>query len=909
MFNNNFDIIEELITGERDIGLILDNRPERFAAVQKRAAPAASPADGRVFKQSRVDSLVWAFRDIGYLYAELNPLGETYNKEFTRLAEFQEQSYHRLSPEEFGLSDADLDTEFFGGKSIGGTLPLRKILERFRRTYCSHVGVEFLHIQNKKIREWLIDRMETSRNATPFSRERKKINISDLMKSDALENILHRTFLGQTRFSIQGADVVIPALHYLVDSARTHQIDEIVMGTSHRGRLSILYAILNLSPKDIFYRFEENFEPGMYGGSGDVRYHIGYCTRHVNDDGTSVNITLMPNSSHLESVDPVVEGDARGLQDLRGDAERKKILPVILHGDASFSAQGVVAETFNLSQLAGYTTGGTIHIVINNQIGFTTSVEEGRSGLNPTDIARMMPVPIFHVNGDEPEAVLHVIKLAMEYRQAFHRDVVVDIYCFRRFGHNEGDEPSYTQPHMYALIKDHESTASLYLKKCIEEGVITEDEAEEMRNGFNQSLSTALKQERSEKGETGEPRGKPHEEERTEKKEAPTAVSERLLLDTAKKITTPPPDFEMHPRLKKIIENNYKKFSEQKLVDWGMAESLAFGSLLLEGVPVRLSGQDSERGTFSQRHLVWWEKEKEGCCHYIPLANLASEQAEPSFYDSPLSEYSVLAFEYGYATARRDALVIWEAQYGDFVNGAQVVIDNYIIAGRSKWNIENDLVILLPHGYEGMGPEHSSGHPERFLQLCAEGNIRVCNLTTPAQYFHLLRRQKKLPDRRPLVVMTPKSLLRHPRSVSSLDELSGGGFHSIIEDVSGADIERLLFCSGKIYFDCTNDFTDKRRETTGIVRVEQLYPFPKKEIEGLLGKYRKVKSLSWVQEEPRNRGAWRFIQERFERFFPDSDLRYIGREASASPATGSMKKHKEEQQAIVAKAMDKYEKN
>ena len=903
MFNNNFEYIEEIVTDKHDFEQILENRAERFALTQKRTAFV----EGMVFKQSRVDSLLWAYRDIGYLYANVNPLGESFTRDFTRIVEFQEETYHKLSLEEFGLSEADLDSEFFGGKFIAkDALSLRKILKLFNQTYCSSVGVEFLHIQIKRIREWLIERMESSRNATVFSREQKRIILIDLIKTEEMENILHKTFIGRHRFSIQGADVVIPALHFLVDSAHRYGIEEIVMGTSHRGRLPILNFILNLSPEEIFYLFEANFVPGMAGGSGDVKYHIGFCTRHMNDDGTTVNITLLPNSSHLESVDPVVEGNARGLQDLRGDFERKKIMPVILHGDASFSAQGVVAETFNLSQLKGYTTGGTIHIVINNQIGFTTSPERGRSGLNPTDIAKIMPVPILHVNGDDPEAVVHVIQLALEYRQNFRRDVVVDIYCYRRYGHNEGDEPSFTQPHMYELITGHEGTASMYLKKCLEEGIITNEEADDLRTRYQETLVSALSDERRKKAEIKRPAASTNGE---EEKEFITAVEEPIILDIAKKITTVPPDFNIHSRLKKIINNNSKKFMEDNQVDWAMAESLAFGTLLVEGVPVRLSGQDSERGTFSQRHLVWWESEKEECCHYIPLANLSKDQAELSVCNSPLSEYSVLAFEYGYATAREDALVIWEAQFGDFINGAQVIIDNYIIAGRSKWNIKNGLVLLLPHGYEGLGPEHSSGHLERFLQLSAQDNIEVCNVTTPAQYFHLLRRHKKNRNQKPLVIMTPKSLLRHPRAASPLTELSKGSFQKILEDVSVGEIQRLIFCSGKIYYELSSDLNKDNHVTTGLVRVEQLYPFPHSELESVLRKYRKVKSYYWVQEESRNRGAWRYMCEQFEQYFPEIRLLYIGREASASPATGSLKEHNEEQQAIVSRAVRVYDKN
>jgi 2-oxoglutarate dehydrogenase, E1 component len=895
MFNNNLNYMEDLIDGEVELAAVLENKAERFALVKK-CGPAV---DEHIFKQCCVDSLLWAYRDIGYLYAKLNPLGEKYNREFTRLPEFQEESYHKLSLEEFGLSDADRDTEFFGGKSVGKR-PLREILDWFNQTYCSSIGVEFLHIQNKNIREWLIEKMESVKNTPELSREQKRIILDDLIKNEEMENFLHRTFIGQKRFSIQGADVLIPALHFLTDSASRSGIEEIVLGTSHRGRLSVLNFILNLSPEDIFFHFEENFMPEMPGGSGDVKYHIGYCTKHVNDDGTAVNITLLPNSSYLESVDAIVEGDARGVQDLKNDALGNKVIPVLIHGDASFSAQGVVAETFNLSRLPRYTTRGTIHIVINNQIGFTTSSIQGRSGLNPTDVAKMLPVPIFHVNGDNPESVIYVIDLALEYRRTFHSDVVVDIYCFRKYGHNEGDEPSYTQPYMYELIKSHEGAASLFFKKCLTEGIVTADEPEKMRNSYRETLVFSLKHER-EKNATVKNLSAVIKE--PEWDDTVTAVDETTLIDIIKKITTIPPNFNIHSRLKNIIENNFRKFSENGQIEWGMSEALAYGTLLLEGIPVRLSGQDSERGTFSQRHLVWWELEKMDCCHYIPLANLSKNQAEIMLCASPLSEYSVLAFEYGYATARPDALVIWEAQFGDFVNGGQVIIDNYIIAGRSKWGVENDLVMLLPHGYEGQGPEHSNGHMDRFLHLCAEDNIRVCNVSTPSQYFHLLRKQKKGRKLRPLVIMTPKSLLRHPRSVSSLHDLSKGSFQRILEDQADKGIGRLLFCTGKIYYDLTGASKKDRNKIIGIVRVEQLYPFPRNEIDAVLRKYRSVKSYYWVQEEPQNRGAWGYMREQFDKYFSEIDLKYIGRNASASAATGSLKLHNEEQATVVARAL------
>ncbi len=899
MFANSLEYMETLLSGRGDTERILENRPEDYAVIP--AAPGA--ADVREFKQGRVDSMVWAFRDIGFLYAGLNPLGEEYERDFTRLPEYREGSYHRLAPEEFGLSEEDLDTEFFGGRYIGpGPTPLREILDRLRKIYCSSVGVEFLHIQNKDIREWLIRRIEEGGNSTDFTREQKLRFLADLMGTEEMENALHKTFIGQKRFSVQGADAMIPALHYIADNASRHGIQELVIGASHRGRLSILNQILGKPPGDIFHLFEENVVPGVPGGSGDVKYHIGYCTRHVNDDGTSVSVTLLPNSSHLESVTPVAAGNARGLQDQAGDATGARIMPVILHGDASFAGQGVVAETFNLSRLPGYSTGGTIPIVVNNQIGFTTSSSRGHSGLNPTDIAKMLPVPVFHVNGDDIEAVVHVVRMAMEYRQAFHRDIVVDIVCYRRFGHNEGDEPSYTQPYMYELIKNHESAPSLYLKKCLGEGIISEQEARDMRDSIRKPLSVSFDREHG-KTPGNVPYGPGATGSRDE--DADTAVEETVLRGLADRLTAIPSGFTVHRRLEKIILQVRDRFMKNSTFDWSLAESLAFGSLLLEGVPVRLSGQDSERGTFSQRHMVWWEEEREECCHYAPLESLEDEHADISILNSPLSEYSVLAFEYGYSIARRNALVIWEAQFGDFVNGAQIIVDNYIVPGRSKWDVKSALVLLLPHGYEGMGPEHSDAKLERFLLLCAEDSIRVCNVTTPAQYFHLLRRQMKLRDRRPLVVMTPKSLLRHPMSVSALEDISKGGFRRVITDAA-PEVRRLLFCSGKIYYDIAGAMTDEDREITGIVRLEQLYPFPEAEIREAVRNFGKVKSYFWVQEEPKNRGAWLYASGRFGEAVPEVTLNYIGREASASPATGSHSRHREEQEQVVSRALNEY---
>ncbi len=903
MFNNHLEYIEEILPPDDYDALeeILENRAEWYATEDE----VTTPVPDQVYRQSRLDSLLWAYRDIGHLHADLNPLGESYVKDFTRVAEFQEETHQSLRPEDFDLSEDDLDREFFPGKYMGrGRLPLREILDRFDKTYCSTVGIEFLHIQNRDIREWLLTRMEGSLNTTELSGERKIQALRDLIENEEFENFLHKSFIGQKRFSSQGADVVIPALHYLVDRAIEHRIEEIVMGTSHRGRLSILNQILHKKPGEIFQLFGEDLDT-VVPGMGDVKYHIGYCTAHENDNGGSIQITLLPNSSHLESVDAIVEGNARGLQDLRDDDDGRRTLPVLLHGDASFPAQGVVAETFNLSRLQGYSTGGTVHVVINNQIGFTTSTTKGRSGLNPTDIARMLPVPIFHVNGDDPEAVLHVMEMALDYRQTFHRDVVVDVFCYRKYGHNEGDEPSYTQPVMYSLIEEHKSPAEIYAEKCIESGLVTVETVETWRKEFKDSFSSTLDRVKDKESEYWD-------EKQTEKKkteEPDTSVEEKTLRKIIDIATTVPEELDLHRRLKRIIEKKRKSFDENSTVDWGLAETLAMGSLLLEKIPVRLSGQDSERGTFSHRHLVWWEVEKEDCCHYIPLSSLSIHQADFNVYNSPLSEYSVLAFEYGYAVARPDALVMWEAQFGDFVNGAQIIIDNYLIAAKTKWAVKNGLVLLLPHGYEGMGPEHSSAHMERFLLLCAEENMQVCNVSTPAQYFHLLRRQKKAASEIPLVIFTPKSLLRHQLALSPLKDFTGGRFRRIINRVNDSSITRLIFCTGKVYYDLLENSDEKTGSETGIVTIEQLYPFPKEELAGVIEKYGKVKEYLWVQEESRNRGAWYYMKDRFSEYFPEIYITYTGRTKSASPATGSPKQHNEEQQAIINAAIKNHRQN
>jgi 2-oxoglutarate dehydrogenase E1 component len=893
--------------------------------------PASAPetSGGLAYKQGRVDSLLWAYRDVGYFYARLNPLMGTQAPSQNYLYPRAKGAYEQLSLEAFGLSQGDLTTEFSTGRAMKPSrAPLAEVLQAFGETYCSTFGVEFLHIQNKPIRNWLLNAMESCRNRLSLSQDERRIILEDLIKAEAFEQFLHKTFIGQKRFSLEGAEVLIPALHFLVNAASRSGLEEIVLGTTHRGRITILNLVLNKPADEIFSLFEDNHEPGQYGGSGDVKYHLGYSTDHAHADGSSVHVTLASNPSHLESVDAVVEGKVRAEQDRpsRGTfwQATKKVIPVVLHGDAAFSGQGVVAEVFNLSQLRGYHTGGTIHIIINNQIGFTTSGRDARSTYFPTDVAKMTSVPVFHVNGDDPEAVVYAVDLALRYRQKFSMDVVVDIFCFRRHGHNEGDEPSFTNPRMYRLIREHPGTAAVYGKTCAEAGVMSESEQEQMRRSFSNDLRSALKRSRE---NPPEPTMRPFQGKDWEglqgsysHQSVTTGVEEAVLRRIAGTLTSAPEGFHVHPKLRRILDEKAERLSQSESVDWAFAESLAFGTLLQEGHAVRLSGQDCERGTFSHRHATWWDTESPETEAYIPLNHLSEGQAPFYVHDSPLSEYSILGFEYGYSLSAPRSLVLWEAQFGDFSNGAQVIIDNFIAAAQSKWQRSSGLVLLLPHGYEGQGPEHSSAHLERFLQLCAEENLEVCNVTTPAQYFHLLRRQLKRSFRRPLVIMSPKSLLRHPLAVSRLGELARGGFHEVLTEAEaggGAGVDRggngrpagypaetrLVLCSGKLYY----DLWERRREldagAAALIRVEQLYPFPEQSLREALKGYPAAKSYVWAQEEPANRGALRHVREHLAAGFPQISFEFVSRPASASPAVGSHKQHLIEQRAVVDRAL------
>jgi 2-oxoglutarate dehydrogenase E1 component len=873
-------------------------------ALKRRGGAVASdgpiPTD-MAFKQSRVDSLLWGYRDVGYLYAHLNPLAPAEGEQKNYYAE-PAHTYEQLTLSEFGLSESDLQSEFWAGSVFSRSkMKLTDIIRALRETYCSTVAVEFLHIQNKPIRRWLIQQMESSRNKPSFSTEKKRVILDDLLTAEEFEHFMHTAFIGQKRFSLEGAESVIPALHHLVDSAPDMGIREIIMGMTHRGRLTVLNRILNKPPVELFREFEGIEDPGDFSSSGDVRYHLGFQSEHTHPDGSSVRVNLVANPSHLESVDPVVQGMARGVQRERGDTDRKQVVPLVLHGDAAFSGQGIVEETFNLSTLRGYKTGGTIHVIINNQIGFTTSARDARSTFFPTDVAKMLPVPVFHVNGDDPEAVAYTMDLAVRFRQTFGRDVVVDIFCYRKYGHNEGDDPSFTHPLMYKIIEHKKSQPVLYTERLIAEGVVTKEQTEWKRSDFRESLKAALQDARTAAVDGPVLTREPNAWEWGERVAAP---SEEILRFMADKLTAVPSGFHVHPKLKRIIDEKASRLTKDGTLDWAFAEALAFGSILLEGIPVRLSGQDSARGTFSQRHLVWWDTEALLPQPYTPLANLSPSQGRFSVYDSPLSEYSILGFEYGHALGQPQSLVMWEAQYGDFSNGGQVIIDNYVAAGEAKWGTISGIVLLLPHGFEGQGPEHSSAHLERFLMLCARNNIQVCNCTTPAQYFHLLRRQIKRSFRKPLIVMTPKSLLRHPRALSALADLSRGEFHEVLDDPAPpAKPRRLLLCSGKIFYDLLKAREDSGDSSTVIVRVEQLYPFPAKILEGVLESYRSVRERIWVQEEPRNRGAWTFIKERLAQELPNISVTYVGRGEAASPATGSHQVHVREQEEILQEAL------
>jgi 2-oxoglutarate decarboxylase len=869
--------------------------PVHWAKDQSQKGEEARVRDARVLQ------MINAYRVRGHLIADLDPL------------EYAVHRHPELDPAFYGLTIWDLDREFVCGGLCGRmTAKLRDILDTLRETYCGKIGPEYMHIQETVQKKWLQDRMEPTRNHDNLDGATKRRILMKLNDAEAFEKFLHTKYVGHKRFSLEGAESVIPMLDDLFNAATDDGVGEAVIGMAHRGRLNVLANILGKSYEKIFHEFEGDVDPDTTQGSGDVKYHLGADGTHQSPSGATLKLTLASNPSHLEAVDPIVEGMARAKQTLIDDKERKHVLPVLLHGDAAFAGQGVVAETLNLSQLKGYRTGGTVHIVINNQIGFTTGPESARSSVYATDVAKAVQAPIFHVNGDDPEACVRAIRMAHDFRQQFHKDVVIDMLCYRRHGHNEGDEPSLTQPRMYKAIKEHRSVRKIYTEQLLRKGDIDPKEAEQWLDAFQAKLQEAFDRTREDKEPTSQERALWTDEEITGFQMGPspdTAVSREQLETVSRALATMPENFTPHPKLKPILARRQAMAEGREPIDWGFAELLSFGTVLLEGFRVRLSGQDSGRGTFSQRHALLFDYVTGAS--YAPLKVLSTDK-ERGFvaYDSLLSEYGVLGFEYGYSVADPATLVMWEAQFGDFVNGAQIVVDQFVSSAEEKWSQHSGLVMLLPHGYEGQGPEHSSARLERFLTLCAEGNMQVVYPTTPAQYFHALRRQMKNDPRKPLIVMTPKSLLRHPRATSSLDELIQGRFEPVLVDgapVDGAPVDgapasagRVIITAGKVVY----DLLAANRGNVPIIRLEQFYPFPKPMLESALQQFPDATEIVWVQEEPRNMGAWPFLHERLAGLLRSNQtLRYVGRPISASPATGSHHRHAEQQKALIEAAL------
>ncbi len=866
-------------------------------------------------KQANVLQLINAYRIRGHLLADVDPLNMT------------SQNAAELELENFGLTIWDLDREFITGGLHGEkTATLRRILNILQSAYCGKVGSEYRHIQSKEEKEWIRARVrENFVDIEPLAPELRKELLQKLIEAEQFEQFLHKKYLGQKRFSLEGCETVIPMLDQLVEGASERGVDEIYMGMAHRGRLNVLSNIIGDAAtgdmaERIFTVFEGTSHPSFPADEGDVKYHQGAIGNKKTKTGREIKIRLSCNPSHLEFVNPVVEGMARARQDDIRNGEQKmreevyeKILPVLLHGDAAFAGQGIVMETLQLANLPGYRTGGTIHIVINNQIGFTTSPQLGRSSIYSTDAAQITQTPIFHINGDAPEAAYRVMQIALDYRREFNKDVVLDLIGFRRLGHNEGDEPSYTQPLMYARVKAHPGVRHLYAESLIREGVITEDELKQMTDAVVAKYEGILgraKQIASEvkPKKTSLPARIPDEDGSAILE---TAAAADVLREVSEKISIIPDSFNINPKMVGQLARRAKMGAGEAPMDWGFAEAMAMGSLVVEGFPVRLSGQDSGRGTFSQRHASMYDTLTGE--RWTPLSELKNESdphARFYVFDSSLSESGVLGFEYGYAIIARDELVAWEAQFGDFSNGAQVIIDQYIAASEDKWQERCRLVLLLPHGYEGQGPEHSSARLERYLQLCAENNLQVCYPTTPAQYFHMLRRQVKQEIVRPLIVMTPKSLLRLPAASSTMEELTTGGFQPVIGDAAITDnaaVKRVVLCSGKVFYDleagrhADGEVVDAR---VAVVRLEQFYPFPASRLNEIFTSYPNAKQIFWTQEEPQNMGGWTFVEPRLREIMPDgTSLRYVGRTASASPATGSYAIHEIEQRQIVDESL------
>jgi 2-oxoglutarate dehydrogenase E1 component len=864
--------------------------------VDARALQGGTHVTEQVEKQARVLQLINAYRVRGHLIAHLDPLAH------------EPQRHPELDPAHYGLSMWDFDREFVAG-GLGGRsrAMLREIMEILRETYCGTTGVEYMFIQDPVQKSWLQERMEPVRNRAPLAPDLQRRVLRTLTAAEGLERFLHTKFIGHKRFSLEGAETMMAILDVLLNEAADTGVREIVMGMAHRGRVNVLANTIGKSLAKLFSEFEGYVDPSTTQGSGDVKYHLGAEGTHETPAGGSIRVAVAPNPSHLEAVNPVVEGIVRAKQDRLQNADHDLIIPVLIHGDAAFAGQGIVAETINLSQLHGYRTGGTIHLIINNQIGFTTPPEDARSTPYSTDVAKMVQAPIFHVNGDDPDACVRAVILAVAYRQRFHKDVVIDMFCYRRHGHNEGDEPSYTQPIMYRKIRQHPSVRQIYAERLLRQGIIAQGDAEAMAEDARARYERAFEesQKRDLHFRPDVPLAVSAEDLATAQPARGTAVSRDVLETIVKSLVTVPDDFTLNPKLTRMLDERRALLEENVPIDWAFAEALALGSLALEGTPVRLSGQDSGRGTFSQRHLVLHDAQSGR--EYIPLNHVRDGQAPVMVYDSLLSEAAVLGFEFGYSVADPLALVLWEAQFGDFVNGAQVIIDQFIAGSEAKWQEPCDLVLLLPHGFEGQGPEHSSARLERFLQLCAEDNMQVCNCTTPAQYFHLLRRQMRDNRRKPLVIMAPKSLLRHPRAVSMPADFTSGAFREVIPDPEIRDssaLRRLLLCSGKITYDVLAAREKAKIQDIGIARLEQFYPFPGEALGSLFASCGSGTEIIWLQEEPLNMGGWTYLEPRLRELAGATrTVRPVGRKPAASPSTGSLRVHTAEQEDLIRRAL------
>jgi 2-oxoglutarate dehydrogenase E1 component len=880
-------------------GPIRDELARRAYTTRSNGGAPASPGSDDSAKQGGVSRLVQVYSNRGHLLADIDPLGMMKRP----VPEVLELSH-------FGLSEADLDTEFHTGSrndAIPKRMKLRDIIAQLRLIYCGTIGAEFAHVSDSKERLWLQNRFQEGRVQNRYSAEERKTFLRHVTAAEGLERYLATKYPAQKRFSLEGGDALIPLLDDLIQQGGQRGIEEIVIGMAHRGRLNVLVNVLGKSPQVLFSEFEGHYDVNHMKGSGDVKYHKGF-SNDIRTPAGNVHVALAFNPSHLEVVNPVVEGSVRARQQRRADSKGERVAPILIHGDAAFAGQGVVMETLQLSQARGFFTGGTLHVIINNQVGFTISnPQDSRSTLYCSDVAKIIEAPIFHVNGDDPEAVLFVTRLALDYRMTFHKDVVIDLVCYRRLGHNEADEPAATQPTMYQKIRQHPTTRQLYAEKLAAEGVLTMAEADAMVEQYRRELDEGKSQAKQSLGLIGNKHTVDWSKYQHAdwSKSVTTGVRIEQLRELGDKLTNFPSNFTLHRQVARIVQDREKMVAGQLPLDWGFAETLAYATLLTEGFEVRIVGQDSGRGTFFHRHAVWHDQNRGDT--YAPLEHLAPSQPRFTVIDSLLSEEAVLGFEYGFSTTEPNALTIWEGQFGDFVNGAQIIIDQFISSGEAKWGRLCGLTLMLPHGYEGQGPEHSSARLERFLQLCAEHNMQVCVPSTPAQMFHMLRRQMKQDFRKPLIIMTPKSLLRHKLSVSPLEDLTRGSFRTVIDDVDdlqASNVTRVVFCSGKVYFDLLDSRRADGLHNIAIVRVEQLYPFPSEEYAAIIRKYSGAREIVWCQEEPQNQGGWYQIRHRLqEPLSKDHQLLYAGRAPAAAPATGIPSMHADQQKGLIDAAL------